>query len=76
MVISATTNISEDCIVTWVGPNGYTAEGFTAVLDENSADGLYEATIICESCTYIATYEFNRPDAGQGMDDQDLIFND
>jgi hypothetical protein len=65
----------EPCEVTWAGPEGFVAEGFSTPV---SIEGDYTATIYCPDtlCTIILTYFYEQAQAGEGVEGEDEIIID
>ena len=50
--------------ITWSGPGGFTGTGNPVTFPASTPSGLFTATIVDGSCTYQATYNYTKPNAG------------
>ncbi len=59
--------------ITWVGPGGFTATGNDVIFPSTTPMGLFTATVVDGDCTYTATYDFKKPNAGTPISNPIII---
>jgi hypothetical protein len=59
--------------ISWTGPNGFTATGNNVMFPSNTPSGLFTATVVDGDCTYTATYNYTKPNAGTPIANPILI---
>jgi hypothetical protein len=50
--------------ITWVGPGGFTGSGNPVTFPTSTPSGIFTANIVDGACTYTATYNYTKPNAG------------
>ena len=50
--------------ISWTGPNGFTATGNNVTFPSTTPSGVFTATVVDGECTYPATYNYTKPNAG------------
>lgn len=50
--------------ISWVGPGGFTGNGTPVTFPASTPSGIFTATVVDGACTYTATYNYTKPNAG------------
>lgn len=67
------TGVPGGVTVNWTGPNGFTGTGLSVSFPKETPSGQFVATFSYEDCSYQATYNYTKPNAGAPVPDPIIV---